>query len=178
MASNYTSGYGLCQWEAEDKVLRTEFNADNARIDTALAGKASTSALTALERTLNGKISGLQSSVSSQEAALALRNCCFVTGTYTGDGTEGEASSVSISFPRKPMYIRINSSKDVRSICAVRGQDAVLYTLSNMTNQLAFTWGAKSVSWHAVYTGSRLSADTHLNSSQTTYHYFAVLELE
>lgn len=36
MASNYTSNYGLCQWELEDKVLRSEFNADNAKIDAAL----------------------------------------------------------------------------------------------------------------------------------------------
>ena len=40
MASNYTSSYQLCQWEAEDKVLRTEFNADNTKIDAALAGLA------------------------------------------------------------------------------------------------------------------------------------------
>ena len=37
MASNYTSGYQLCQWEASDKVLRTDFNSDNAKIDAALA---------------------------------------------------------------------------------------------------------------------------------------------
>jgi len=36
MASNYTSNYNLCQWAASDKVLRTEFNADNAKIDAAL----------------------------------------------------------------------------------------------------------------------------------------------
>ena len=39
MASNQTSNYGLNQWEATDQVLRTEFNADNSKIDTALAGK-------------------------------------------------------------------------------------------------------------------------------------------
>lgn len=30
MESNYTSNYQLCQWSKDDKVLRTEFNADNA----------------------------------------------------------------------------------------------------------------------------------------------------
>ena len=29
MASNYTSNYNLNQWSASDRVLRTEFNADN-----------------------------------------------------------------------------------------------------------------------------------------------------
>ena len=37
MASNYTTNYNLCQWESTDQVLRTDFNADNAKIDAALA---------------------------------------------------------------------------------------------------------------------------------------------
>lgn len=37
MASNYTENYGLCQWEATDAVLRTDFNEDNAKIDAELA---------------------------------------------------------------------------------------------------------------------------------------------
>lgn len=36
MASNQTSSYGLSQWEATDQVKRTDFNADNAKIDAAL----------------------------------------------------------------------------------------------------------------------------------------------
>ena len=37
MASNQTANFGLNQWEATDKVLREDFNADNAKIDAALA---------------------------------------------------------------------------------------------------------------------------------------------
>lgn len=37
MASGYTTNYGLCQWQPEDKFIREEFNQDNQRIDTALA---------------------------------------------------------------------------------------------------------------------------------------------
>ena len=37
MASNHTTNYQLCQWEATDKVLRTDFNQDNQKIDAALA---------------------------------------------------------------------------------------------------------------------------------------------
>ena len=40
MASNYTENYGLCQWEATDAVLRTDFNEDNQKIDTALKTQA------------------------------------------------------------------------------------------------------------------------------------------
>lgn len=38
MATNHTTNYQLCQWEATDKVLRTDFNQDNQKIDAALAG--------------------------------------------------------------------------------------------------------------------------------------------
>lgn len=37
MASNYTEHYGLCQWEATDQVLRTDFNEDNAKLEEVLA---------------------------------------------------------------------------------------------------------------------------------------------
>ena len=40
MASNQTSNYGLNQWEATDQVLRTDFNADNLKVDTALKSQA------------------------------------------------------------------------------------------------------------------------------------------
>ena len=33
---NRTSNYKLCQWEADDKVQRTDFNADNAKLDAAI----------------------------------------------------------------------------------------------------------------------------------------------
>lgn len=38
MASNYTEKYHLSQWAASDPVLREDFNADNAKIEAALAG--------------------------------------------------------------------------------------------------------------------------------------------
>ncbi len=31
MASNHTANYQLCQWQADDQVLRTDFNEDNAK---------------------------------------------------------------------------------------------------------------------------------------------------
>ena len=34
---NYTQNYQLNQWEATDRVLRTDFNSDNAKIDAAIA---------------------------------------------------------------------------------------------------------------------------------------------
>ena len=36
MASNYTTNYGLCQWQPGDKFLREEFNQDNEKLDGAI----------------------------------------------------------------------------------------------------------------------------------------------
>ena len=36
MATNYTTNYALCQWEPTDPVIRTDFNADNAKLEAAL----------------------------------------------------------------------------------------------------------------------------------------------
>ena len=36
MAGNYTEHYQLSQWQPQDRVLRTEFNQDNAKLDGAL----------------------------------------------------------------------------------------------------------------------------------------------
>ena len=38
--ATYTPNYGLHQWEAGDNFLRTDFNADFSKIDTALGSKA------------------------------------------------------------------------------------------------------------------------------------------
>ena len=35
-----TQNYNLCQWEASDRILRSDFNSDNAKIDAALAAGA------------------------------------------------------------------------------------------------------------------------------------------
>ena len=49
MATYHTANYDLCQWEPTDQVQRTDFNADNAKIDAALSalesGKVSTASL-------------------------------------------------------------------------------------------------------------------------------------
>ena len=37
MATNQTSNYQLNQWEPTDQVLRTDFNADNVKLDAAIA---------------------------------------------------------------------------------------------------------------------------------------------
>jgi len=129
MASNYTPNYSLCQWEADDQVLRTEFNADNAKIDAALKslsttvnGKASTSALNSLKTTVNGKasqsdldslkstVNSLSGTVSGQGTTLTKKgNCQIEVTSYTGNG----AATRTHTFSRKPLMFFISGDAQI-----------------------------------------------------------------
>ena len=92
MAGNYTQHYQLSQWQPQDRVLRTEFNQDNARLDGALLGleerKAERTALTALAEAVAGKY--------GDDRRL------FEFGSYVGDGGEG-LRSIPVSF--RPSFL-------------------------------------------------------------------------
>ena len=60
MPSNFTKHYSLSQWERSDKVLMDDFNADNAKIDAALAAKADQAAVDNLAQTVSGHSSALE----------------------------------------------------------------------------------------------------------------------
>ena len=82
---NKTSNYQLCQWDGDDRILRTDFNEDNAKIDTALkqqansiaginstlSGKASTSTVNSLTNKLNTEIQERKDAVTAEAAARA-----------------------------------------------------------------------------------------------------------
>lgn len=91
MASNYTENYGLCQWEATDQVLRTEFNEGNAKVDEALKGLADK------EVTLEKIITGHEEDISK------CGNCRIWTNSYIGDGN----TSRVYSFPESPIAVFI-----------------------------------------------------------------------
>ncbi|USF27379.1 hypothetical protein N510_002325 [Firmicutes bacterium ASF500] len=78
---NRTTNYNLCQFEENDRVRRTDFNEDNAKLDAALTGltrsKADLSALT----------------VKTEVAA----------GAYTGDGAAERV--ISLGFTPKALYV-------------------------------------------------------------------------
>lgn len=66
MATNHTTNYQLSQWEPSDQVLRTDFNADNAKIDAVMHSIQTTS------------VEGL--------AAVAATVPKVAFGSYNGDG--------------------------------------------------------------------------------------------
>ena len=88
MASNYTENYGLCQWEATDNVLRTEFNEDNQKVETAL-NKLSTQMETKADQTaLN---------------AVAATIPKIAVGTYTGNGVQSR--TIPTGFTPKAVFV-------------------------------------------------------------------------
>lgn len=61
----FTPNYQLHQWDPQDNFLRTDFNTDLSKIDTALAGKADNSAITSLQGQLNSSIGNLQGQINN-----------------------------------------------------------------------------------------------------------------
>ena len=85
MASNHTSNYNLNQWEPEDKVIRTDFNEDNQKVDTALKGLADT---------FDIKTSQLSTTLTARVAEL---NDARRTDLLLDETLSSDRSSVSLS---------------------------------------------------------------------------------
>lgn len=71
MSSNHTQNYHLSQWQKTDRVLMSEFNQDNEKIDTALSQLAA-------------QVS--QKADSTRVEAVSATIPKFISGTYTGNG--------------------------------------------------------------------------------------------
>ena len=84
MATNQTTNYQLNQWEPTDQVLRTDFNADNAKLDAALNALSDQVAKKADEEDLTA----LSESVAAVSAGMG--NCDMELLTYLyGDRSNG-----------------------------------------------------------------------------------------
>ena len=94
--ANYTPNYGLHQWEPGDNFLRTDFNQDFAKIDTAIK---------ALETATDAKVEGR---VSPEQLAQALSvKLEAVLGSYTGDGERSQR----IVLGYQPKFVAVMHSK-------------------------------------------------------------------
>jgi len=177
MASNYTSNYGLCQWQASDKVLRTEFNADNAKIDAAIKAVDSRVTSVAGGKASASALESLKSTVASQDAALELRNCCFITGSYRGAGNFGINHPNTLTFPHKPVLVIVGSVNSPASdMIAIRGQGTVWFTSRNEPVREIVTWGDRDISWYNEGYNAAGAPWKQMNASET-YFYFALMEV-
>ena len=150
-----TTNYQLNQWEATDQVKRTDFNADNAKIDAAIhglaAGKADAAAVAALQAQVAAK-------------------CEIVTGTYVGNN----AAQREIYLGRKPKAVLLFAREGMTygnsfnygglafpDAPAYRGDDTTKCVLT-VTNT-GFT----------VYYNRGTSSGIASNASTITYYYIA-----
>ena len=171
MSTNYTANYQLCQWEAGDQVLRTEFNQDNQKIDAAIKGvdqKLDTSI-----QTVQQQITSLSSSTASQFSQLSgamarLGNCKLYTGSYVGTGT----SSHTVTFPGPPYFVYIGDSTREMCISFLRGMpEASMFAAAGAWIS-HLTWDGNSVRLE----GSG-NAEQHLNEQARTYPVMALIDL-
>ena len=138
MATNYTTNYQLNQWEPTDAVQRVEFNADNAKIDAALA---------------------------EHEAALAVRGNCQVY-LYPYIGT-GESGPVTFTFPHTPIFFTIQSNNETW-VCGIRGSNKIYGRQSaNSYLFTPLSWGEKSITlgnsdWNGFYCCNAAGAEYFL----------------
>ena len=98
MATNQTTNYQLNQWEPTDQVLRTDFNADNVKLDTALAGLAA---------------KGTELEADLAAAAAGAGNCQMELFTYTGTGTCGAGNATKVRFTHLPEIFFIGGSESL-----------------------------------------------------------------
>lgn len=99
MASNHTTNYQLCQWQADDQVRRTDFNEDNAKIDAALGELRSQKADQAALNAASERISKLDTAV--QQITADLTKITF--GSYSGN--DREERTITLGFRPKAVLI-------------------------------------------------------------------------
>ena len=154
MSSQKTEYYELNQWLATDQVLRTDFNADNAKIDAALDTHAAD--IAALETTLSQK-----------------GNCQLWTATYTGTGESGEDHPNHLTFPVVPLAVFIIADYG-DTLVMISGSTKGLYITHGENSSLAHTtWSGKTVSWY-----NDGFPYTQMNQANTLYRVLAFYQAD
>jgi len=175
MSTNHTKNYNLCQWEAEDQVLRTDFNGDNAKLDAALAAqagaldtKADVSALEALSK----MVSALSGTVSGHTGSLSRKgNCQIYSTTYVGDGKYGSAYPKTLTFPGRPLFVLIARPIVAGFLAIPYGGNGV--HVGQEPYSIPATWGSNYVRWY-----SETGAVIQHTASDITYYITALLAVD
>ena len=150
VATNHTTNYQLNQWEAADQVLRTEFNQDNQKIDTALAG--------------------LDSRTEALEAATAsLGNCQIHYSTYTGTGS----GATNLTFSCPPLFVFISGKTERVTLTLVRGITTAFSYNGNYSMHVNVSWSGNSVS--IIQDDGNLGYQCNLKGQ--TYHVAALMSM-
>ena len=120
---NQTPNYQLSQWESTDRILMSDFNSDNAKLDAALK--------------------------EHDDALNTKGNCQIWTTSYIGTGEYGADTPNSLTFPWNPDVVLIVSTTG-RVLHLVQGCSSGLLIMGNYEQSSTVTWGDKSVSWYST----------------------------
>ena len=143
--ATYTENYQLHQWVPEDDFLRTDFNTDFQKIDTALAGLKTL----AEGKAGQGDLDALESAIASVQT-LANGRARIITGSYTGN--IDVPRTVSTGVTPKVLVITANDS----SYVAIQGGTAV--------NSVIITTG-----------GFTIQSNSWLNQSNKVFPYLIIV---
>ena len=148
MSTNHTTNYDLCQWEATDQVLRTDFNEDNARIDAAL---------------------------ESLKTAISLRgNCKVLYGSYKGNNKFGSLNPTSLTFSSQPLLVIIfDTGFGGYMFLPYGAENTFMHYFDNAGIQdIHVAWSDKTVSWWGNNTLSQA------NDAARNYRYIALVAID
>ena len=182
MASSYTTNYQLNQWSAADQVLRTEFNADNSKVDAALKTNADAIAAETAARTAalgqkadQSALSSLTQTVSGHTAALTqLGNCQLYYTTYVGTGTSDSDAPNSLTFPHKPYVLFVGG--DNEQFIAIRGVTSAIGMRGAIIHgSVKPVWGDRGVTWVSNHPNEREVYQCNILGQ--TYHAVALLDM-
>lgn len=155
--ADYTEHYQLHQWQPQDPFLRTDFNEDLQKIDTALGT--------------------LSTTVAAQGTELDLRgNCTIVHGSYTGTGTSGETGSNSLSFAKKPLFVVVmpankGNGATMYRLLLIKGCTHAFTNAEFFESSCTVAWSGNRVSWYNYGV-----ADYQCNGNGSRYYYIALFE--
>ena len=155
MSTNTSQNLGLHLWEPTDQVLRTEFNQNWQKIDTAVD---------TAQQTAEAAQDTADAAQTAASAAFTPTNMPYVTGTYTGDGT---TTNRTITLGFKPKFVIIsgmsrgsNESSDSLYWFGMFGEGNVSSDIGTLTNS-GFTVRNSSYTY------------PKLNNSNCEYSYIA-----
>ena len=123
MNLNQTQNYQLSQWESTDRILMSDFNSDNSKIDAALGTLAQT--------------------VTGHTTALAQKgNCQLYFDTYTGTGS----GATVLTFPKAPKLVFITNAVDALSLTLTQGCNKAVTQNGSYSKTVNVSWSENSVS--------------------------------
>ena len=157
-SSARTEHYGLNFWKPSDKFVRTDFNADNLKIDAAL--KAEADARAALAQTVAEK-----------------GNCRIVTGTYIGTGEFGADHPTGIEVPdaeRPPWLVAVSDYEGSYKMCVMRGMSMCHV---NGPYNVSLIWTDTGLQWYSDEgCMSQLNlSEKYIANPKATIYYYTVL---